>query len=114
MTTQDILQQVQERANIRLGDTVGQLLAILRGRHSHLCWRRDCTCDYCKFINGEYVSTKLAFHKLKKRIRHFEYLCYLTTEEHKRVYDLNTQEWVMKNKIKELRKRKKAMQTEIV
>jgi hypothetical protein len=50
MTPQQILKEVQDKADARFGETIERLLLTLRHRHTHQCWRKECYCEYCQFI----------------------------------------------------------------
>ena len=73
MTTQQIIGLVQKGADERFGETIERLLLILRSRHTHQCWRNECGCEYCRFINYEYVKAKMNYHRIKKRINQIDY-----------------------------------------
>jgi len=73
VTPKEILQLVQKGADDRLGETVERMLLILRYHHTHQSWRKECSCEYCQFINGEYVKAKLKLHQIKKRINRIDY-----------------------------------------
>ena len=115
MTPAEILKLVQEGADARLGETVEKLLLILKYRHTHQCWRKECSCEYCRFINGEYVTEKLALHALKKKFNIIENMYWSATDgevarmEHL-AFRLTQQKW----KIKDLKKHKKELQGHIV
>jgi hypothetical protein len=72
MTSQQILNLVQKEADIRFGQTIERLLSLLQNEHTHQCWKRECLCEYCQFINGKYVDNKLIFHRLKKHINYID------------------------------------------
>ena len=115
MTPKEILQRVQEEADARLGETVEKLLLILRYRHTHQCWRKECLCEYCRFINGEYVTEKLALHGLKKKENILEQMYWTATDgEVARMYSLGTQILYKKTLIRELKQHKKQLQGNIV
>lgn len=114
MTTQEIRQKVAEAADARIGDTIVKLLETLRIRHTHQCWRKECCCEYCRFINGNYVNTKLFLHKLKKRIRHYEYLYHLTEHEMHSMLSVKMQANLVKQQIGVLKVHKKDLQGNIV
>jgi len=69
MTARQIIKQVQEQADVRFADVIERLLSILRTKHTHQCWRRECDCEYCQFINGQYVDAKLNLHWSKVRLK---------------------------------------------
>jgi hypothetical protein len=115
MTPKEILKRVQEEADARLGETVEKLLLILRHRHTHQCWRKECGCEYCRFINGEYVTEKLYLHKLKKKENILEQMYWTATDgEVARMYSLGFQILQQKTLIRGLKDHKKQLQQNIV
>jgi hypothetical protein len=115
MTPKEILKLVQEGADARLGETVEKLLLILKYRHTHQCWRKECSCEYCRFINGEYVSEKLALHALKKKENILEQMYWTATDgEVARMYSLGFQILQQKTLIRRLKEHKKKLQGNIV
>ena len=115
VTPKEILQRVQEEADARLGETVEKLLLILRYRHTHQCWRKECSCEYCRFINGEYVTEKLYMHALKKKNNILEQMYWTATDgEVARMYYLTEQILAQKFKIRILKEHKKKLQGNIV
>lgn len=115
MTPKEILKRVQEEADARLGETVEKLLLILRYRHTHQCWRKECGCEYCRFINGEYVREKLYLHGLKKKENILEQMYWTATDgEVARMYSLANQILNQKSLIRELKQHKKQLQGNIV
>lgn len=73
MTATQLLKEVKERADARMGETIERLLPLVRNYHAHQAWRGECFCQYCDFIRNEYVPYKMQMHKLKKRIRYLEW-----------------------------------------
>ena len=73
MDLADIRARVQAESDARFGETIEKMLLILRQRHTHLCWKKECGCEYCRFINGIYVDNKLRLHNMKKRLAWYEY-----------------------------------------
>lgn len=114
MTTQEIVKRVQEKADARFGETIERLLLLLRQRHTHQCWKRECNCDYCRFINGEYVDAKLLLHKTKKRIRHYEYLYDLKWNEESHLINLEMWAARLKTQVCVFKQHKKDLQKEIL
>lgn len=110
----DIRILVKQKSDARLDETVEKLLVILRNRHTHQCWRKECGCEYCRFINGEYVNAKMVLHQLKKRVRHYEYLFYLTDTEMHSMMSVEMLAARQKAAIKCLKKHKKALQTNVL
>lgn len=115
MTPKEILQLVQEGADARLGETVEKLLLILKYRHTHQCWRKECSCEYCRFINGEYVSEKLALHALKKRHNILENMYWTATDGEVAKMEFVAYKMLQqKSKIRTLKNHKKELQGHIV
>ena len=110
----DIRILVQKQSDARFDETIGKLLVILRNRHTHQCWRKECSCEYCQFINGQYVSEKLALHQLKKRIRYYESIWMLTDTEMHGMMGVESRAAVQKWRIKALKQHKKELQTNIL
>ena len=76
MNSQQIFQLVKEGADAHLGETIERLFSILRNRHTHQCWRKECDCEYYLFINGPYVREKLKLHSIKKHLNRLDnYWC---------------------------------------
>jgi hypothetical protein len=73
MVLADIRARIQAESDARFGETIEKMLAILRNQHGHQSWRKECPCEYCRFINGEYVENKLLLHKMKVRLKWYEY-----------------------------------------
>ena len=73
MTATQILKEVKERADARMGETIERLFPLVRNYHAHQAWRGECYCQYCDFIRNQYVPYKMQIHKLKKRIRYLEW-----------------------------------------
>jgi len=114
MNTQEIKQKVAEAADARIGDTIVKLLETLRNRHTHQCWRKECGCEYCRFINGDYVNAKLGLHQLKKRIRYYENIWNLTDHEMHAMMSVEMQANLKKFQIKMMKAHKKDLQGNIV
>lgn len=114
MTARQIAKRVQDEADARFGDTIERLLLILRQRHTHQCWRKECSCDYCRFINGKYVDEKLRLHAMKKRIRKYENLFYLTEDDTFGMLGVESSAAIQRLYIKELKEQKKDLQKEIL
>ena len=72
MDINGIQKQIQIGADARFDETVDRLFEVLLNRHTHKCWEKNCSCEYCRFINGKYVNEKLSMHRLKKRIRQLD------------------------------------------
>ena len=119
MTAQQLLKRVQVEADARFGETIERLLLLLRQQHTHQCWKKECWCDYCQFIRGRYVDAKLGLHKIKKRLRHFEYLSYgdpyyrdwSETLQHMTLEKLEINQ---KQVVRELKQHKKDLQKDII
>ena len=114
MTAQEISKQVQEQADARFGDTIERLLSILRTKHTHQCWRRECDCEYCQFINGQYVDAKLNLHRIKKRINFYEYIWNLTEEEMFGMMSIQMRHGQQKQYIRNLKELKKELQGNVL
>jgi hypothetical protein len=113
MTPKEILDIVREKADTRLDETVEKLLAILRNRHTHQCWQRECSCEYCQFINGQYVDLKLSMHRLKVRINRIDYWD-ARDWEMTLLPQLSMDMMKLKEKLRTLKAHKKDLQTNIV
>ena len=115
VTPKEILKLVQEGADARLGETVEKLLLILKYRHTHQCWRKECSCEYCRFINGEYVSEKLALHALKKNFNRLDAIYWTATDGEVARMNYAWESIVEKRKrIKILKSHKRELQGHIV
>ena len=114
MTVTEILLRVQREADARLGDTVERLFFILRNRHTHQSWRKECGCEYCRFITGEYVDEKLSLHKLKRRIRILDDYWNASDYELQLLWQLQADQWKQKAKISLLKGHKKELQENIL
>jgi hypothetical protein len=114
MTATEISKRIQQEADARFGDTIEKMMLILRHRHTHQCWRKECRCGYCQFINGQYVNEKLKLHQMKKRIRHYEYLFYLTESEMHGMMSVEMLAARQKMVIRCLKDHKKELQKEIL
>jgi hypothetical protein len=114
VTPKEILQRVQTEADARLGETVERLFSILRNRHTHKCWQKECDCEYCRFINGEYVDAKLTLHKIKKRVRFYEDIWNLTEYEMNCLWKWDMHACNQKEHIRDLKNHKKELQENIL
>lgn len=114
MTPQQIAKKVQDEADARVGEVIERLLLLLRNRHTHQCWRKECCCEYCQFINGQYVDEKMRLHALKKRIRYYESIWMLTETEMHGMMGVESRAAVQKWRIKALKQHKKELQTNIL
>lgn len=114
MNPKQILKRVQEQADARMGETVERLLYTLRMQHTHECWRKECFCDYCRFINGDYVQNKLYLHRLKKRINYYDYISSLTDGETSVMVSLENSVLDQKIKIQNLKEQKKNLQKNVL
>jgi hypothetical protein len=114
VTPKEILQRVQMEADVRLGETVERLFSILRNRHTHQCWRKECGCEYCRFITGKYVDEKLALHALKKRIRILDDYWNVCDYELPLIRKLEMDASNQKSKIRLLKGHKKELQENIL
>jgi len=114
MTPKEILTRVHEEADVRIGDTVGRLMEILRNRHTHQCWTKECGCEYCRFINGEYVDAKLHLHRLKKKINYYDYLYNLTDMETRATVDLLIRQRAQVQRIWALKEHKRNLRTNVL
>jgi hypothetical protein len=85
------------------------MLLNLRYHHTHQCWRKECYCEYCQFINSTYVANKFQLHHLKKKLNWYEYhdLNWNQTFDH---ITLISNMKRQRQHIKELKKRKKELQ----
>ena len=110
----DIRTLIRQESDARFDETVGKLLEILRNRHTHQCWRKECSCEYCRFINGPYVAEKLALHQLRKRIRYYERLFYLTDSEMHGMMGVESRAAAQKWRIKAMREHKKSLKDNIL
>jgi len=114
MTPQQIINRIQKEADARLGDTIERLFLILRNRHTHQCWRKECDCEYCRFINGKYVHEKLVLHALKRRIRELDDYWNASDYELQLLWQLHADQWKQKAKIRLLKNHKKELHENIV
>lgn len=115
MTPAQILKLVQEGADARLGETVEKLLLILKYHHTHQCWRKECSCEYCRFINGEYVTEKLALHALKKNFNRLDSMYWTATDGEVARMEFAWERMVKKKQyIKSLKNHKRELQGHIV
>lgn len=90
------------------------MLLNLRYHHTHQCWRGECGCEYCLFIRGQYVREKLVLHQLNKKIRFYEQIWMLTSDESDGMLGVETRAANQKWRIKALKKHKKELQKEIL
>ena len=102
MNASDIISEIKRLADARFGEVIEKVLLNLRYHHTHQCRRKECECEYCQFINGPYIREKLALQKLKRRIRYYDQIWWLTDMEMEKV------------KILHLKDQKKEMQREIL
>jgi len=72
MNATDILQKVRDGADAHFGNTVDKLLSLLRHQHTHQSHKKECFCEYCSFIRTEYTDSKIALHRIKKRIDYYD------------------------------------------
>lgn len=114
VTPKEILHRVQKEADARFGDTVERLFSILRNRHTHQCWRKECGCEYCRFITGKYVDEKLVLHRLKRRIRILDDYWNASDYELQLLWQLQADQWKQKAKIRLLKGHKKELQDNIL
>lgn len=114
MDLAEIRARVKAESDARFGETIEKMLLILRYSHTHQCWRKECGCEYCRFINGQYIGEKLRLHAIKKRIRYYEQLWALTENEMHGMLGVESLAAVQKWRIKELKGHKKEMQTHVL
>ncbi len=115
MNSQQILQLVKERSDVRFGETIERLFFILLSRHAHQCWLKECDCEYCRFITGKYVDEKLILHKLKKRIRMLDNNYWNSSDyELQLLWQLQEDQFKQKTKIRLLKDHKKELQGNIL
>ena len=114
MNSQQILQLVKKGADERLGDIIERLFSILRNHHTHQCWRKECYCEYCRFINGKYVDEKMTLHHLKKRIRILDDYWNSSDYELQLLWQLQADQWRQKTKIRLMKDHKKELQKDIL
>ena len=79
MTAQQIADLVKQTADAQLPQVIERLFPLLRNQHAHNACRGECFCTYCTFIRGEYVNAKLRLHKIKKRLRYYEWVITMLT-----------------------------------
>jgi len=89
------------------------VLLNLRYHHTHQCWRKECNCEYCQFINRTYVFNKLQLHKLKKKMNWYEYHN-LNWDHAVDMMSLESNMWVQRQRIKALKVHKKELQKEVL
>lgn len=118
MNLEQIRKKVAVESDARFGETIDRLLTIMRNRHTHKCHEKECWCEYCKFIRGEYVTEKMVLHTLKVRLRN------ITTDSmqsyhftdyyiHDATY-IETKIGAQMQKVAELKAYKKDLQTNII
>jgi len=115
MNPSKILELVKQGADVRWGDTIERLLLVLRQHHTHQSWRKECDCEYCRFINGKYTYAKLTLHKMKKERNILEAMYWDATDGDvaKMYYHYNEiieQKWL----IRQLKDHKKDLQQNII
>ena len=113
MNTGEIRDLIQRTADARFGETIEKLLLLLRQQHGHQCWRKECSCGYCRFINGEYVDAKMVLHQMKKRMNWYEYHS-LTFDEASGMMSLEHNLWLQKQRISALREHKKELRKDVL
>ena len=126
MTPNKIRELIDKEADARFGETIERLLIIVRNRHTHQCGYDECRCEYCQFINVDYVSTKLRLHRLKRNLRHYDNGDYHKIESgldlqiagasnsHQFYWYLNYSIEALKRNLKKLKCHKKDLQTNII
>lgn len=123
MNLKQIHEKVAVEADARFGETIDRLLTIVRNRHTHNC-NKECGCEYCRFITGDYIQNKLRLHRLKKDLRYYDngdfHLMRLdhdmmrATNSHNFYWILNFTIEDLKRRIKELKCHKKDLRTNII
>ena len=73
-----IRNKIRVEADIRLGDTVDQLLELLRRRHTHESHIGACRCAYCSFIQTQYTDSRIKLGLASRKFH--EYNAYFTVE----------------------------------
>jgi hypothetical protein len=114
MNLSKIKELVTKEADARFGETIERLLLILRNRHTHKCHEKECWCEYCRYIRGEYVDNKLYLHKLKVRLRIYEQTYHLTDYEVNDTLYIQNKIWNQLEKVRALKDHKKDLQTNII
>lgn len=115
MTPNNILELVQKGADARMGDTIERLLFIMKNKHTHECNRRECNCEYCRFIMGDYTPQKLILHRIKKRISEIEnHSWHCADYELQLLWQLQTDFHKKKSQIRELKEHKKDLKEIII
>lgn len=66
MTHQQILHRVNQEASHRFLEVIEKVFCILRNRHAHNAYKKECFCDYCRFIISKYTDEKIRFHSIKR------------------------------------------------
>jgi len=122
MTPTKIRELVDKEADARFGETIERLLLILRNRHTHNC-NKECGCEYCRFITGDYVKTKRRLHRMKQYLRHYDNGDFdrIGSEfdvagrgSYQEYWNLNYLIVHLKCHVKELKSHKKDLQTNII
>lgn len=90
------------------------MFSVLRNRHTHQSWMRECGCDYCRFINGDYVEAKLRLHKIKKRINYYDNLWNLTETEMHSMMGVESSLWAQKQLVFMLKQHKQELKEEVL
>lgn len=108
MTADQIASRIKNEADARLDEVIERLFSIVRNHHAHDAWRAECGCSYCDFIRKEYVPCKMIAHRLKKRVKYYDWLnaetdsqLGLATEEKLKVAQKRV--WIMKEEKKRLK-----------
>lgn len=115
MNPSKILELVKQGADARLGETVERLLLNLRYHHTHQSWRKECGCEYCRFINSQYTHAKLYYHQLKKKHNILEATHWDATDaEIVRMHHMEEMMLHQKSMIRNLREHKKDLQQKII
>lgn len=112
MTPQAIINRVNEEAQARLSDIIGRAFIGLRNRHTHTSFRKECNCDYCRFITGSYTTAKLQLHRLNKELRRIEGWDYYYSQPSSWNICQSHRNWM--DKVKELKKEKLELKNHIV
>ena len=102
----DILRMVQEGADARFGDTIEQMLLLLRRQHTHQSHKKECFCEYCKFIRKEYTDSKLALHRVKRRFGYYDQIWNLTNYENELMVNVQSQMVSRMNIVRDMKKKK--------
>ena len=113
MDLAEIRARVKAESDARFGETIEKMLLILRYQHTHQCWRKECWCEYCQFINGTYVAHKLNLHQMKKRLNWYEYHT-LNWDHAVDLMSLESNMWAQRQRIATLKQHKKELQKEVL